>query len=60
MISFVLVSLVLAGLGVLLLLAGLVFLFKRMKLAGAITTLLGVGMIVFPTLTFLYVAIAMQ
>ncbi len=60
MISFVLVSLVLAALGVLLLLAGLVFLFKRMKLAGAITTLLGVGMIVFPTLTFLYVAIAMQ
>ena len=49
-----------AAFGFVVLLAGLVLVLKRVRLAGAIVSLLGIGLITVPVLTFLYVAWTMR
>ncbi len=60
MISMVSIACLVAAVGVFVLLTGVVLLIKRMRLAGAIIVLLGVGLISLPALAVLYAAIAMR
>ncbi len=60
MISFAMIAFMLVALGVLVLLAGILLLIKRSRLAGALVALLGVGLISFPVLTLLYVSLVMR
>ncbi len=60
MISFAMMAFVLVALGVLVLLAGLLLLIKRQRLAGAVLALLGGGIITVPMLTLLYVSLVMR
>ena len=60
MVSMVSVSCVLVALGAIVLLAGLVLLVKRMRLAGAVVALFGVCLILLPMLTVLYVTLVMR
>ncbi len=60
MIAMTSISCVVVAFGLVLLMAGLVLVLRRMRLAGTVVALLGIGLITIPILTFLYVAWAMR